>query len=99
MLRTQEPQTYKGTSQLEKSILDFSESIQTPPQAAKLMQPRDRALHEPAEHAQAAAGLRIPGGQDRGNPQPAQQLSHRLGVVTPVPLQALRLLPLGSGLA
>src|SRR5438067_1611095 len=72
---------------------------QGPPRAAKLMQPGERSLHEPAQDAQPAAVSRVPGGQDRGDPRQAQQLPQRPRVVAPVPLQALGLLPLGAWFA
>src|SRR4051794_37841147 len=95
----QEPQTDQGTGQPEERLLKLGVAIQTTPQSAEGMQPGDGPLHEPTEHAQSTAVLGIPCGQDRGDPQPAQQLPQRLGVEAPVPLQPLRLTPLRPGLA
>src|SRR5438270_13966289 len=58
-----ESQTDDVTGQLEKSILDFREPIQTAPQAAERMQPGNGSLHEPAEYTKTAAVLRVAGGQ------------------------------------
>ncbi len=58
-------------------------------QTSELMQPGDGALHHPAHHTQAAAMRRIPTRQDRRDPFRAQLLAMRLGVVGPIPLDAL----------
>src|SRR5437660_12784660 len=91
-LWAQEPQTNQGTRQTEERLLNLSESIQPTPQSAERMQPGDGPLHEPAEPPQTTAVLSLPLGQDRDDPQPAQQLPHRPRIVTRVPLQAVRLL-------
>src|SRR5262245_35479273 len=95
----QEPQAYERTRQAEERFLELREPIQAPAQPTEAVQPGDGPLHEPAEHAQPAAVLPAALGQDRDDPQPAEQLPHWLGVVPPVALQPLRLPALGTRLA
>src|SRR5258708_19508828 len=95
----QEPQTYEDTGHAEESLLNLRKSIQPAPQPTERMQPRDGPLHEPAEHAQTTAMLRVAIGQHGDDPQPTQQLPDRFGVITAIALQPFRFLPLGSRLA
>src|SRR5258708_20441939 len=95
----QEPQTYEDTGNAEESLLNLRKSIQPAPQPTERMQPRDGPLHEPAEHAQTTAMLRVALGQHGDDPQPTQQLPDRFGVITAIALQPFGFLPLGSRLA
>src|SRR5712691_5574043 len=98
-LRSQKPQTDQDKGQSEKGLLNFREPVQTAPQTPKRMQPGDRPLHEPAEHAQMAAGFPVPLAYEGGDPEPTQQPPPRLGIVSRVSLQALRFLTLRPRLA
>jgi hypothetical protein len=44
---------------LEKSALDFRESIQSAPQSAERMEPGNRSFHKPTEDAKPAAVFRV----------------------------------------
>ncbi len=61
----------------------------TDTQATKLMQPRERALHDPAIDSQAATVRRETSGQHRLNAQAPQPSPMRFRVIGAVTLQAL----------
>lgn len=58
-------------------------------QAAKLMQPGERALHHPAVHAQATAVFGVAPRQEGFDAPLAQRLAMRLGIIGPIPLHGL----------
>src|SRR3954470_4678416 len=97
-LRVQEPETDQAAGEPEERLLDLGVAVQAAAQPAERVQPRDGPLDDPAVHAQPAAVPGISGRQDRGDPQPPEPPPRRLGVVTAVPVQAVRLLSLGAGL-
>jgi hypothetical protein len=91
-----EPHTDDVTGQLEKSLLDLREPIQPTPQPAESMQPGYGPLHEPTEHTQATAMLRVALDQVWSDSQPTQNLPPWFAVIGTITLQPFRFLPFAA---
>lgn len=69
--------------------MDISSAFVAHPQTAVLVQPTQRALHDPTEYAQAAFGLGVAAGQERLNCPPTKLSPVALRIVSPIPAHPL----------
>ncbi len=73
--------------------MNVSPTLIACPQPAELVHPGQGPLHHPAIDSQAASMLGKPSGQYRPDPQPAQDTSVRVRVVSPISLGLIRSTP------
>src|ERR1700733_8026681 len=79
------------TANRHERFMDIIAFVETRSQASELMEQRQRLLHNVSKDAQAAAMWRSPSRDDRTDMTPRQLHSVRIGVVTPVGHDLLRL--------
>jgi hypothetical protein len=84
-MRLQEAPTDQRTANGQEGRMDLGPPRIPEAPAAELMQPRERAFHDPAGHPQPTAMGRPALGQNRLGPTGPQALSGRFGVIAAIP--------------
>jgi hypothetical protein len=83
----------------QESLMNISTTFITNSQSAKLMQPRQRALNDPAANAQASAMFLTPAGQQRADTPLTQFIPVWLRIITAISLNQFRLWAWSSSFA
>ena len=69
--------------------MDIGTAFVADGQAAKPVEPGDRALHDPSAHAEPTAVRRPTPGEHRHDSTSPEAIAVRLGIVAPIPLQRI----------